>query len=61
MNERDEDAVMKLAGVDRITARFMIDVGHGDVVGDAIDPTAKDPLLGLEVPKPTAGRTSAAD
>jgi hypothetical protein len=49
MNERDEDAVMKLAGVDRITARFMIDVGHGDVVGDAIDPCAPDPLRGLEL------------
>jgi hypothetical protein len=49
MAERDEDAVMKLAGVDRITARFMIDVGHGDVVGDAINPSAPDPLRGLEV------------
>jgi hypothetical protein len=49
MAERDEDGVMRSAGVDRITARFMIDVGHGDVVGDAIDPSAPDPLRGLEI------------
>jgi hypothetical protein len=49
MADRDVNRVMELAGVDRITAHFMIDVGHGDVVGDAINPSAPDPLRGLEI------------
>ena len=60
MNERDEDAVMKLAQVDRITARFMIDVGHGEVVGDATDPSAPDSLRGLEIEHPRRRRKAAA-
>jgi hypothetical protein len=61
MHDRDENRVMKLAGVDRITARFMIDVGNGDTVGDAIYPDAPDPLLGLEIAEAPASGTKAGD
>ena len=60
MAARDEDRVMEIAGVDCITARFMIDVGHGDAVDDAIDPNTPDPLRGLEVEPPRRRRKAAA-
>ena len=43
MEEEDEDLIMELEGVDRITARFMIGVGKGRINGCYGDAPA-DPL-----------------
>lgn len=37
MEAEDEDLIMELEGVDRITARFMIGVGKGRITDGEID------------------------
>lgn len=38
LQAEDEDLIMELEGVDRITARFMIAVGSGRISGDIVEP-----------------------
>jgi hypothetical protein len=49
MEAEDEDLIMELEGVDRITARFMIGVGKGRIngcYGDADAPAGLQPADG---------------